>query len=140
MKASAIPTSLVDGDRAYKKDGADGFLQALLRGSFPDDSLAKRPMLEQATAVNQLLKQVELLYGRYKGMEPIGTLPITNSTRVVYFTLNYERGPVFGVLSVYISDGSEIITGYAVNTEVHKVVPTTVLVDRMEWWSAATPR
>lgn len=134
-KMFGVPSSLADGDSAYKEKGADAFFEALLKDSYPDDSPNKIPMLEKAQAFGQLLQQVELLYGRYKGMELVGTLPITKSTRTVFYVLNYERGPVYGVLTIFRTDAGEVVTGYAINTEALKVVPPTLLVDRMQLWS-----
>ena len=72
------------------------------------------------------------MYGIYKGVELIEFIPIANSTRVVYYVLNFELGPVYGVLSVYKTTQGEIVTGFAVNTEMHKVVPPTLIINRAQ--------
>lgn len=128
-KPIQLPAPLANADQTYKRGGATEFLHALVNASSGKDAPEQRPMREQIQAVRSFLRQVEELYGGYRGIELIGELPVSASTRVIYYVLKYERGPVYGVLSIYRTDNSEIVTGYAVNTELHKVVPPVLLVN-----------
>ena len=127
----SMPLQLIAADRAYKRDGPEAFVATLLRGSYPLDTSGDASHVRQSVAVTQLLHQVQEHYGQYQSVEMIAELPIARSTRIVYFVLNHETGPVFGILSLYRSGDAEIITGYAANTELHKIVPLPALADRM---------
>lgn len=128
---TSMPSQLIAADRAYKHEGPEAFVTALLKGSYPLGTGDDMSKIKQSVAVARLLEQVQVHYGQYRGAELIAVLPIASSTRVVYYVLNYEHGPAFGILSLYESGGAELITGYAVNTELHKIVPLPLLADRM---------
>lgn len=102
---SLVPIPLMNADETYKEKCAEAFLPALLQGVYPEGmvntTLVKAPLLERASAFINTLQQIETFYGRYMGLELIVSVPIANSTRVVYYVLNYERGPLYGALTAY---------------------------------------
>jgi len=129
---AGIPIALANGDKAYKEEGPEGFFIALLDNAVPDSAISKTALYEQAAAVTELLRQAEEIYGGYKGIELIESIPIAESARVVYYVLKYESGPVCGALTVYRTDEGEIVTGFAVNTELHRVVPPDLIINRAQ--------
>jgi len=131
-QSAGIPIPLANGDKAYKEDGPGAFFLALLDNAVPDDAVSKTALFEQAAAVTEALRQAEVIYGRYKGIELIDSIPIAESARVVYYMLKYESGPVYGALTVYQTDEGEIVTGFAVNTELHRVVPPDLIINRAQ--------
>jgi len=131
-ETSAIPTLLTNADNAYKKDGPQAFLAALLDNAIPDDTASKASLLQQAQAVSDLLRQIEMIYGSFEGVELIESIPVADSTRIVYYVLNYETGPAYGALTVYRAEEGELVTGFAVNTELHKVVPPDLIINRAQ--------
>jgi hypothetical protein len=132
LELNQLPTSLVRADIAYKRDGPEAYLAALLDNSIPDDVASKAALLEQAHAVAALLRQVESVYGRYLGIEVVESIQISDSTRVVYYVLKYGTGPVYGVLTIYDAEVGEIVSGFAINTELHKVVPPNLIINRAQ--------
>ena len=131
-QSTGIPIPLANGDKAYKEEGPAGFFMALLDNAVPDDAVSKTALYEQAAAVTEALRQAEGVYGGYKGIELIESIPIAESARVVYYMLKYESGPVYGALTVYKTDEGEIVTGFAVNTELHRVVPPDLVINRAQ--------
>lgn len=118
-----MPVPLVEAGIAYKNKGSDQFLSTLIQGSrlqFTDST-----SLSQA---NTMLRAIEAHYGHFLGIEMIGAIPVSASTRVVYFIINYERGPLYGVADLYKTKRGEIVTNSNVNTELGQIVPPDILV------------
>jgi len=113
-----MPAPLLAAADAYKAKGASEFLPTLVKGSrlqyAGDASLAQ---------AGDMLRKIETYYGAYQGLELVGSMALTVSTRVVYFVLKYERGPLYGVADVYQTRHGEIVTNSNVNTELDKIMP-----------------
>ena len=133
QKPLLIPLPLSEADRAYREKGADAFLPALLRGAFTingDAAVKIASTRQQVESVMNTLKRIEQNYNPYRGLEPIDSIEISASTRIVYYVLNYEKGPLYGVLTAYTTDHGEIVTGFLVHTELRQVVPQDLLINR----------
>lgn len=120
----SLPIPLVEAAEAYKSEGANAFLPTLVKGSRLLNT--NDASFVQAT---HMLNEIESLYGSYLGLELVSSIPIAPSTRVVYFILNYERGPLYGVLSAYKTTHGEIVTSSNVNTELLQIIPADVVAD-----------
>ena len=124
-KDQEIPVPLLNAGMAYQKKGAAQFLPALIKGSrlqFTDDV-----SLSQA---NDMLRAIEDNYGHYIGIELICAIPVSESTRVVYFVINYERGPLYGVADLYKTEQGEIVTNTNVNTEWNQIMSPEILAKK----------
>lgn len=118
----ALPSPLIEAAAAYKAEGAEEFLPTLVKGSrlqYTDTA--------SFTEANKMLKQIELHYGSYLGVELVGSISISDSTRLVYFVINYERGPLYGVADIYKTRHGEIVTNSNVNTELNQILPPEVI-------------
>lgn len=121
--AETIPEPLRRAAQAYLDKGADGFLPALLQGAVRLPAHAQT-LTEQA----QMLRRVEAHYGAYGGMEMIRTIQVATSTRLAFFVLNYQRGPLYGAVTLYRADALEVVTGFKVHTEIHRILPSGLIV------------
>lgn len=117
-----MPVPLVEAGIAYKNKGSDRFMPTLIRGSRLQST--DNTSLSQA---NTMLRAIEAHYGRFLGIEMIGAVSVSESTRVVYFVINYERGPLYGVADLYKTKREEIVTNSNVNTELGQIVPPDIL-------------
>lgn len=118
-----LPVPLKEAAAAYKSRGAGEFLPTLLKGShllYED----RRPLVQAV----QMLKDIETHFGNYLGLELVSSVPVTTSTRVVYFVLNFERGPLYGVVSVYRAKNGEIVTNSNLNTQWTQIIPAGIIV------------
>jgi len=107
---------------AYKAKGSGEFLPTLVKGS----RLQYTDQTELAQA-GELFKAIETLYGDYLGIEIVGSVSITSSIRIVYFVLNYERGPLYGVADIYKTKSGEIVTNSNVNTSLQAIMPPNLI-------------
>ena len=89
-----IPKIVQFGLETYKSEGPEAAVKAWLKGG---------PIEGNRDAAN-ILRQAQGLYGSYRGCEVIHMQDISASVRVVYLTLNFERGPVFSRFIVYHSE------------------------------------
>jgi len=119
--AEPAPTarSLVeDGVSAYVKGGAKEAIKFWLKGS----ALEGNP---QALTQANSLTQIEDFYGKPVGFDLVKEYEAGPKTRIVYFTVNYEKGVAFAVFQVYRSPtGQWITTEFSFNTDASKVFPS----------------
>ena len=113
-----LPVPLREAAAAYKTKGSGEFLPTLVKGSRLQytDQIA-------LTQAGELFRAIESTYGDYLGIEIVDSVSITSSTRIVYFVLNYERGPLYGVADLYMTKSGEIVTNSNVNTNLQEIIP-----------------
>jgi hypothetical protein len=109
-----IPKIVQFGLETYKSEGPEAAVKAWLKGG---------PIEGNRDAAN-ILRQAQGAYGSYRGYEVIHMQDISASVRVVYLTLNFERGPVFSRFIVYRSDQGAMITALNVSVKPEDIVPT----------------
>lgn len=115
-----LPNIIANALEKYQKEGAEHLMPNLLIGS---------PIEGDKTALSQanLIRQIELFYGKYINAELIKALNISKSTTLYYFVLNYEKGPLYGSATVYYSNGKEIIPTFNFHTEITKIIPSELI-------------
>ncbi len=106
--------------KAYLSDGADAFIPALLKGSPLE---GEKSVLTQSNTI----RQIEAYYGSYQGFEVMYEKPLTNKVRLVYYVMNYENSPLFGVATYYKRKNEEIVTNFNFHTELWQIVPHDVV-------------
>jgi hypothetical protein len=119
---SKIPHSLEAATTAYEKQGVDAFIPALYGAPVTSSS-----NLELLNGTN-VLQKVEILYGNYTGIELIKDIQLTKSTRTVFFIMKYQRGPLYGVLTIYRQeDESDKIMEFKINIDKAEILPTKLI-------------
>ncbi len=111
-----VPKILLSGFEAYKAEGPEAALRAWIKGSSIADS---REALSQANN----LRQIQDFYGAYKGFYIIETKNVTPNTRVVYFTVDFEKGPVFAKFTLYQHQPDWIVVNFLFNTKEEAILP-----------------
>jgi hypothetical protein len=112
-----IPKILSSGFDSYKMGGPGEAIRTWLRGS---------PAEGSQDAMNQfaVLRSAQDVYGAYRGFEIVSARQISPSTRIVYMTLDYEKGPLFAKFVLYHSEQlGWIVTNLLFNTNETEVLP-----------------
>ena len=120
-KPVEIPQPLAKALSSYKQDGIRGFITTLVDGSPLEGNQEMRTQVA-------ILEKIEQFYGPYQSYEVLQVNPLSNSTRLVYFLLNYQKGPVFGRLTAFNNGGRETITSFEFHTKAEKALPEALLV------------
>jgi hypothetical protein len=119
--ADPAPTAkgLVEGGvNAYLAGGAREALKFWLKGS----ALEGNP---QALTQANNLTQIEDFYGKPVGFDVVKEQEAGPKARVIYFSINYEKGIAFGVFQVYRNPvGQWVATQFNFNTDALKVFPS----------------
>ncbi len=113
-----LPKVIVSGFDAYKSDGPEAAIKAWVKGSSLDGS---RDAISQAN----VLRQVQDYYGAYKSFDRINSRTLTPTTRVLYLSLNFEKGPLFAKFVVYRAESGWILVNFAFNTKEELILPNT---------------
>lgn len=114
-----VPKILISGMEAYKNEGPEAAIKAWIKGSPIDGS---RDALSQAN----VLRQVQDFYGAYKSYELIKSRDLTPTTRILYFTLDYEKGPLFAKFLIYRTEQGWIVVNFAFNTKEEVIIPSVL--------------
>lgn len=121
-----IPQIVKDGLMAYKSAGPDAAIKAWIKGSPYENS-------KEALSQANVFKQIETFYGPYVGYHLIAILPITPSVKMVYFSMNFESGPVFAKFMIYEATKGWYLSGkFNFNTEPEVVLPKWLLRENMK--------
>lgn len=112
-----IPKVIVSGFDAYKMGGPGEAMRTWLRGSAVEGTA---DAITQASA----LHSAQELYGPWRGYEIISTHQISASTRILYITINYDKGPLFAKFTLYRSEQfGWIVSSLLFNTNDAEVLP-----------------
>lgn len=114
-----IPKVLLAGMDAYKSDGPEAAIKAWLKGSPIEGS---KDALSQAN----VMRQVQDYYGTFKTFELISSRSLSPSNRIFYFSLNYEKGPLFAKFLAYRSQDGWIVVSFNFNTKEEVIIPSNL--------------
>jgi hypothetical protein len=112
-----IPKIIQFGLETYKSEGPEAAVKAWVKGGPYDGNR------DVATGQASILRQAQSLYGTYRGYEVISMQDISSSVRVIYLTLNFERGPVFSRFIVYRSEQGAMLTALNFSVKPEDIVP-----------------
>jgi hypothetical protein len=110
------PQVVLAGFDAYNVEGAEAAVKAWLKDGPHEGS-------KEAMGQANIFRQIESLYGKYKGHETLHTKNIGSSTKVVYEAINFERGAAFARFLLYkVPD-----KGWATSNMIFNTAPQAVL-------------
>lgn len=113
-----------EGAAAYVKEGATAAINVWLKGSALEGNT-------QATSQANSLRQIEDFYGKAESYETLSESTISARTKLVFFVINYQKGPVYGRFQVYqLASGKWVSTEFKFQTEAAKILPDPMLYDR----------
>jgi hypothetical protein len=115
-QVSEIPKIVQFGLETYKSEGPEAAVRAWVKGG-PFDG--NKDMFSQIT----FLRQIQQSFGSYTSFEVIRIQDISASVRVIYLTLSFEKGPVFGRFIVYRSQQGSVLTALNFSAKPEEIVP-----------------
>lgn len=119
-ETKSMPKIISNALEKYQKEGADNLIPNLLIGS---------PIEGDKNALSQvnLLKQIETFYGKYINSELYKSISINQSINLIYFVMNYEKGPLYGSATVYNANGKEIVSTFNFHTDIKQIIPSELI-------------
>ena len=116
--AATTPAGVVQrGLDAYIKEDAAACIKGWLQGS----ALEGNP---QASTQANSLRQVEDFYGKPESYQVLGEHSIADRTKMVYFSVNFAKGPAFGRIQVFrLASGLWVSTEFRFHTDAAQVLP-----------------
>jgi hypothetical protein len=73
------------------------------------------------------LKETERVLGPYKSYEPIQIKDISRSSQIVYLSINFERGAIYGRFLLYRAGKDWVVQGMGFNTKPETIMPWLAL-------------
>lgn len=119
---STSAIGLVEGGfNAYLKDGAAAAIEVWLKGSAIEGSALTK---SHANA----LQQIEEFYGKPVSFQVIAEQSISEKTTVVVFTINFQKGPLFGRMQAFQNGKGEWISSeFKFHTDATQVLPSAMV-------------
>jgi hypothetical protein len=99
--AEGLPPVILAGLKSYKDDGPDEAVSIWIKGSALDGS-------KEAS----LLHRMQASYGTYRNFNVIGSRDLGSRTRILYLTLDFDKGPLFAKFVAYKSDQGWILMSF----------------------------
>jgi len=115
--ADIIPSIIRSGFSEYKTFGSKKAVKAWMKNGPNEINYESLPVIND-------LQYVENLYGNYKNYELIKIVKLTNSTTVLYISINYDLGALFSKYIIYNIGGEELVTKMEVNTNPEIIMPS----------------
>ena len=114
-----IPPVLLSGMEAYKPGNPEQAIKAWTKYSPLEGTPAAAD-----EAIN--LRQAQSVYGAFQWFDVISNREISARVRILYVTMNYEAGPLFGRFVFYHTDRGWIVTSFDFNLDDSKILPITL--------------
>lgn len=116
-------SSLIErGLTTYMKADAAAAVKAFLKRSALEGNT-------QAASQANSLRQIEDVYGKAESFQILGEHPISERTTMVYFAVNYEKGPLFGRMQAYRRKSGEwVSTEFRFHTDAVQILPPKLAI------------
>ena len=111
-----VPKIILSGLEAYKTEGPEAAVKAWLKGGPLEGS-------KEALSQANVLRQIQDFYGAYKTFDIVQSKNLAPSVRVVYLTLDFEKGPLYAKFVAYRTDKDWILTSFDLNTKAEVILP-----------------
>ena len=117
-----LPKIISNALEKYQKEGADKLIPNLLIGS---------PIEGDKTALSEVsrIRQIEGFYGKYLNADIVKAVDITPTITLIYYAMNYEKGPLYGSATVFKVNGKEIIPDFYFHTDIKSIFPAEIIFD-----------
>ncbi|HTV14309.1 MAG TPA: hypothetical protein VME68_06315 [Acidobacteriaceae bacterium] len=115
-----VPRILEAGFDAYRAGGPDEALRVWLRNS-PLEGTG------EIGKADQVLHAAQIQFGQWRSFDIISDHTISRSTRVIYMTLDFDKGPLFAKFVLYRTEPGYIVTSVAFSPNDTDVLPAQPL-------------
>jgi hypothetical protein len=116
-----MPDFVTKGLTTYQKTGGKEAMAVWLKGSALETDTTTQMNLTGGLA------QLEVVYGKMVGFEPVRTVSVAPSVLRVYVVAKFERGPVFFAFECYRAEKDWIATFIDFNTKSSSILPKDIL-------------
>lgn len=120
VAANEAPAPIKEAMIVYKNQGWEEFLRTLLIGS----PLQKDPSIYKKAEV---ISKIESYYGKFVDYEITDRRSVSSRVELVYYVMHYEKGPLFGVVTLFKRGDVEIVTRFNFHTEALKIIPADII-------------
>jgi hypothetical protein len=119
-ETKSLPKIISSALEKYQKEGADQLIPNLLIGS---------PIEGDKTALSQvnLIRQIEAFYGKFISADLFKATDITKTTTLIYFVMNYEKGPLYSSATIFKANGKEIVSTFNFHTDIKQIIPSELI-------------
>lgn len=116
----SVPKVLEAGFDAYRAGGPDEALRVWLRNSPLEGS-------GEIGKADQALHAAQAQFGQWRSFDIVSDRTISASTRVIYMTLNFDKGPLFAKFILYRTEPGYIVTSLLFSPNDTDVLPAQPL-------------
>ncbi len=113
---SELPSIVVSGLNEYKSKGPEAAVKAWIKGSAVETSV-------EALSQANTFRQMETMFGAYIGYELIKMKEISKTSKMVFLSLNYEKGPLFAKFLSYRRGDKWLMSSFTFNTQPEVILP-----------------
>jgi hypothetical protein len=115
-----LPKVLAAGFDAYRAGGPEEALRVWLRNSPLEGT-------QEIGKADQALHAAQAQFGQWRTFDIISDHTISASTRVIYMTLDYDKGPLFAKFILYRTEPGWIVTNLIFSPNDAEVLPVQPL-------------
>ena len=116
---SAIPSVIEAGLALWVKTGADMALDTWQKGGIMEGNGKIR-------LLNSYFRQLDHAIGNYRSCELVESKRISQSSRLLYLCLNFQRGAVYARFAVYRTDKDWVVQSMDFSTRPEAIMPGLV--------------
>jgi hypothetical protein len=120
ISCAETPQVLTNAVNAYHKSGYTAFVPTLVKGSAIEHE-------KQVLSLTAIFPAVEEYYGKLQNIEILREVKISSKAKNTFFVLNYENGPLFGLVTTYNGQGGEVVTHVLLNMAASQVLPSSLV-------------
>lgn len=113
---SAMPPVIEAGLALWAKSGPDVALDSWQRGGMMEGG-------NKARILNTYFRQLDRALGDYKASELLESKSIGQTSQVVYLSLHFQRGAVYGRFVLYRTDKTWVVQNMDFNTKPEAIMP-----------------
>ena len=111
-----LPNIVLTGLSEYKAKGPEAAVKAWIKGSAFETSL-------EAQSQANTFRQVETMYGAYSGYQVIKIKEISKTSKMIYLSMDYEKGPLFASFLSYKSGDKWLLSSFTFNMKPEVILP-----------------
>lgn len=116
-QAVTLPPIVRAGLEAYKLRGATAAVAMWMKDS----------PITDLSDVTRGLEQIETVYGKMVGYEPLETVAFGSYASRTYLVILFDKGPVYARFDCYMPKDQWIVTAFLFNTKPELILPAKMM-------------
>jgi hypothetical protein len=107
--------------KSYKESGSKEFISTLLKNS----PIAKEKSM--LVSLESTFPTFETFFGKPMSINVLREVTVSQKVKNIFFTFNYETGPIFGMMTTFDGPNGEVVTYVTVNANQGAVLPDDII-------------